>query len=165
LMQRPPRSQREPLLNTAILARALFWYGMIESVASMSAYFFINWVNGWPGVPLAQDGTLLYAMATTMTFAGVVATQVGAVFGCRTERQSVFRLGLFTNRLILVGIAVELALLAILVYVPFMQKIFNTAPIGLVGWVFVFAWTPVIFLLDEVRKAILRYRFKGARTI
>ena len=165
LMQRPPRSQREPLLNTAILSRALFWYGMIESVASMSAYFFINWLNGWPGVPLAQEGTLLYAMATTMTFAGVVATQVGAVFGCRTDRQSVFRLGLFTNRLILVGIAVELALLALLVYVPFMQNIFNTAPIGLAGWVFVFAWTPVIFLLDEGRKAILRYRFKGARTM
>jgi hypothetical protein len=39
-----------------------------------------------------------------------------------------------------------------------MQPIFNTGPIGLREWVFLFAWTPVIFLLDEVRKAILRQR-------
>ncbi len=124
----------------------------------MSAYFFINWLNGWPGVPLAQEGTLLYRMATTMTLAGVVATQVGAVFGCRTDRTSIFRIGFFTNHLVLVGIAVELTLLGLLVYVPFLQGVFNTAPIGLREWVYVFAWTPVIFLVDELRKAIVRRR-------
>jgi magnesium-transporting ATPase (P-type) len=157
-MQRPPRSQKEPLLSRSILTRALLWYGLIESVASMSAYFFINWLNGWPAVPLAPEGTLLYAMATTMTFAGVVATQIGAVFGCRTDLISVFRIGLFSNRLILIGIGVELALLAILCYVPFMQSVFNTAPLEPIHWAYVFAWTPVIFLLDELRKAWLRRR-------
>jgi magnesium-transporting ATPase (P-type) len=160
LMQRPPRSQSEPLLNLGILARALLWYGMIESVASMSAYFFMNWLNGWPGVPLAPVGSLVYRMATSMTLAGVVATQVGAVFGCRTERESIFRIGFFTNRLVLVGIAFELALLGLLIYVPFLHGVFNTAPLGLREWVFVFAWTPVIFLADELRKAILRWREK-----
>ena len=57
IMQLPPRSQKEPLLNARVLGKALLWYGMIESVASMSAYFFINWLNGWPGVPLAAEGT------------------------------------------------------------------------------------------------------------
>ena len=164
-MQRPPRSQSEPLLNTAILCPRLVLV-RDDRIGGVDVGIFLHQlVERLARRALAQEGTLLYAMATTMTFAGVVATQVGAVFGCRTDRQSVFRLGLFTNRLILVGIAVELALLAILVYVPFMQNIFNTAPIGLVGWVFVFAWTPVIFLLDEGRKAILRYRSKGARTM
>jgi magnesium-transporting ATPase (P-type) len=160
-MQRPPRSQKEPLLSGSLLARALFWYGMIESVASMSAYFFINWLNGWPAQPLAPEGTQLYAMATTMTFAGIVATQIGAVFGCRTDLTSVFRIGLFSNRLILVGIGVELALLAALSYIPFFHPIFNTAPLGLVHWAYVFAWTPVIFFLDEVRKAWLRWRLRA----
>lgn len=160
LMQRPPRSQREPLLTSGILVRALLWYGMIESVASMAAYFFMNWLNGWPGVPLAPEGSLVYRMATTMTLAGVVATQVGAVFGCRTERESIFRIGFFTNRLVLIGIAVELVLLSLLVYAPFLHGVFNTAPIGLREWAFVFAWTPVIFLADELRKAFLRWREK-----
>ena len=158
IMKRPPRSQKEPLLNARLLAKALFWYGMIESVASMSAYFFLNWLHGWPGVPLAPEGTLTYQMATTMTLAGVVVTQVGAVMGCRTDRTSIFRIGFFTNRLVLWGIAVELTLLGILIYTPFLQPIFNTAPIGLREWAYLFAWTPVIFLLDELRKVILRWR-------
>ncbi len=158
IMQLPPRSQKEPLLNARLLGKALLWYGMIESVASMSAYFFLNWLNGWPGVPLAAEGTLIYRMATTMTLAGVVATQVGAVMGCRTDRASIFRIGFFTNRLVLWGIAAELTLLGILIYTPFLHSIFNTAPIGLREWAYLFAWTPVIFLLDELRKAILRWR-------
>ena len=158
IMQHPPRSQKEPLLNSRLLGRALLWYGMIESVASMSAYFFINWMNGWPTVPLAQPGTQLYAMATTMTLAGVVTCQVGAVFGCRTETTSVFKIGLFSNRLVLVGVAVELILLVSLIYVPLLQGIFNTAPIGLQEWVYLFAWTPILFFLDEARKAGLRWR-------
>ena len=52
----------------------------------------------------------------------------------------------------------ELTLLAILVYTPFLQPIFNTAPLGLQEWVYVFAWTPVILVVDEVTKAILRWR-------
>ena len=154
----PPRSQKEPLLNARLLGKALLWYGMIETAASMSAYFFLNWLNGWPGVPLAPEGTLAYRMATTMTLAGVVVTQVGAVMGCRTDRASIFRIGISTNCLVLWGIAVELTLLGILIYTPCLQPIFNTAPIGLREWVFLFAWAPMIFLLDEVRKAILRRR-------
>jgi magnesium-transporting ATPase (P-type) len=156
VMDRPPRSQREPLLNGRLLARALLWYGMIESVASMSAYFFLNWLHGWPVVPLAAEGTL-YRMATTMTLAGIVATQVGAVFGCRTDRASIFKIGFHTNRLVLLGIAVELTLLGLLIYVPFLHAIFNTSPIGLREWAFVFAWTPVIFFADELRKMVLRW--------
>jgi P-type Ca2+ transporter type 2C len=164
IMDVPPRSRKELLLSGRLLARALLWYGMIESIAAMSAYFFMNWLHGWPGAPLAAEGTLIYRMATTMTLAGVVATQVGAVFACRTDRSSLFKVGLFTNKLVLLGVAVELTLLCLLMYVPFLQETFNTAPIDLLGWVFVFAWTPVIFLADELRKAILRYRERRERS-
>ncbi len=158
VMNRPPRSQREPLLNRSTLVRALLWYGMIESLAAMSAYFYVNWLHGWPGVPLAPDGTMVYRLATTATLAGVVAAQVGAVFNARTNRVSVFKIGFFSNRLILVGIVVELVLLALLSYVPFLHPIFNTAPLGWREWAFVLAWAPIMLGLDELRKAILRAR-------
>jgi len=157
VMDRPPRSQQEPLLNRPLLVRALLWLGIIESVASMSGYFFINWLHGWPHGPLAAGGAV-YRMATTMTLACIVTTQIGSVFACRTDRTSIFKIGFLTNRLILVGIAVELALLSLLMYVPFLQNIFNTAPIGLTGWAYAFAWTPVMFLAEEARKALLRAR-------
>ncbi len=157
IMDRPPRSQKEPLLKPSLLAKALLWYGGIESVASMSAYFFFSWLHGWPQTPLANAG-MLYAMATTVTLAGIVATQVGSVFNCRTDRASIFRIGFHTNRLVLIGIVVELSLLSLLAYVPVFHGVFNTGPIGGIEWAFVFAWTPVIFLADEARKALLRRR-------
>jgi magnesium-transporting ATPase (P-type) len=163
VMERPPRSQREPLLAPKLLARALIWYGMIESIAAMAAYFYLNWTHGWPGIPLAAEGTI-YRMATTMTLAGIVATQIGAVFDCRTDRTSVFTIGLFTNRLVLAGIASELAILGLLIYTPLLQDVFHTAPIGIREWAFVFAWTPIIFLADEARKALLRRRARQVIT-
>jgi potassium/sodium efflux P-type ATPase len=156
VMERPPRSRQQPLLTGSLLARALLWFGLIESAAAMSAYFFLNWLYGWPAAPLGAEGTLVYRMATTMTLAGIVATQVGAVFACRTDRASVFSIGLFTNRLVLFGVAIELIILGLLIYTPFLQSLFNTAPIGLREWAFVFSWTPVLFLADDVRKALLR---------
>ncbi len=53
-----------------------------------------------------------------MTLAAIVMAQVGAVFGGRTERKAVIKTWLFDNKLILIGIAVELALLALLMYPP-----------------------------------------------
>jgi P-type Ca2+ transporter type 2C len=156
VMERPPRSQKEPLLNTSLIALALLFFGLMESVASMSAYFFLNWRHGWPSVPLAQPGTEIYGMVTAITLAGVVATQVGSVFACRTDRRSIFKVGFTTNRLVLYGIAGELILLVLLVYVPFLQGIFSTGPLDWIDWLYVFAWTPVIFLADELRKAYLR---------
>lgn len=161
-MTRPPRSQKEPLLTSRLMAKSLLWYGMIESVLSLSAYFFMNWQHGWPGVPLAADGTLIYRMATTMTLAGVVTTQIGAVMCRRSEYTSIFRIGLFSNRMVLWGIAVEVALLGILIYTPFLQPIFNTAAIGPLDWVYLFALTPVFILLDELDKVRLRRRERRA---
>jgi len=159
IMDSPPRSQKEPLLSRPLIMRALFWYGMIGSIAAMSAFFFLNWQHGWPSVPMESAGTI-YRMATTMTLAAIVATQIGVVFCCRTERESIFKVGFFSNRLVLLGIAFELSLLCILIYVPFLNGVFNTAPIGLHEWGFLFIWPVLVLLVDELRKTILRRKNK-----
>ena len=155
IMKRPPRRQKEHLLNRYLLIRAFLWYGLIESSIAMSAFFFLYWQNGWPGVPMENAG-VIYQMATTMTLAGIVATQIGTVFNCRTERASLFKVGFFKNRLVIIGIAFELAILCILIYTPFLHTLFNTAPIGLIEWAYLFMWIPIVILLDESRKALLR---------
>ena len=155
IMDAPPRSQAEPLLSRRLLMRALFWYGLLEAGIGAAAYFFFNWLNGWPGVPLAGSG-IVYQTATTMTFAAIVMSQVGAVFACRTERASIFQVGFHTNRLVLIGIASELIVLCAIAYLPFLQGLFGTAPLGLIEWVFLIAAPAVVLLMDEIRKAILR---------
>ncbi len=156
IMQRAPRSLTKSLLSPALLTKALLWYGAIEAVAGMSGYFFLNWLHGWPQAPLAGMDTPVWKAATTMTFACIVSSQVGAVFCCRTQRDSLFSINPFENRLILLGVAVELILLAALIYVPFLQDIFNTAPLNLVELSFAFAWIPILVALDETRKLVLR---------
>ncbi|WP_010238388.1 cation-translocating P-type ATPase [Clostridium arbusti] len=164
IMDSPPRSRKEPLLNRKLVKKALLWYGVIESFLAMTAYFFLNWLYGWPGVALANSGTV-YRMATTMTLAAIVCAQVGVVFACRTEVVSVFKIGFLSNRIVLAGIVAELALLNILIYTPFLQNLFNTAPIGLREWAFLTLCGPIIFLVDEVRKWFLRSHEKGKHSI
>jgi magnesium-transporting ATPase (P-type) len=93
-----------------------------------------------------------------MTLAAIVFCQIGMVFNCRTERASVFKVGIFSNRMVLIGIAVELTLLGILMYVPFMHNLFNTAPLGLRDFAFLIVLSPLILFMEELRKVILRKR-------
>lgn len=157
IMNAPPRSQKESLLSRPLILKAFCWYGMLEAAFGIAAYFFLNYLHGWPSSPLASSG-VIYQMATAMTFAAIVMAQVGAVFGCRTERLSAFKPGMFSNKLILIGIAVEFVLLAFLVYIPlpFLHKLFNTAPLGWKEGIFLIAIPFAILLIDEIRKWILR---------
>ena len=165
IMDVPPRSQKESLLNGPLIVRAFLWYGLLESIFSTAAYFFLNRLHGWPGVPLASSGTV-YCMATAMTFAATVFSQVGMVFNCRTERTSVFKKGLFSNRMILVGVAVELIIVALWIYLPApgMHALFNTAPLGWREWLFLIVIPPVMLSLDELRKAFLRRRDRRTKS-
>lgn len=155
VMEQPPRSRKDTLLNKSVFVKAFLWYGMLASIICMGAYFFVNILNGWPNVPLAADNEI-YRQATTMTLASIVFCQIGAVLNCRTVKQSVFKAGLFSNKRVLFGIAFEIALLSLIIYVPFMQGIFNTAPIGIKEWLFLCVVPIPIFLIEELRKYLSR---------
>jgi P-type Ca2+ transporter type 2C len=161
VMDRPPRSQKEGLLSKRILLRAYVWLGSIEAILVTAAFLWVLLRGGWvPGTPdISVPGNPLYGLyleATTMTFLGIVAAQVGTVFASRTHRASVFQVGFFSNRLVLLGIAFELVLAAVLLYVPFLADFFGMAPLGLLDWVVVLSFAPVIFLADEARKVLVR---------
>jgi potassium/sodium efflux P-type ATPase len=156
VMDKPPRSTKDRLLNRPIVIKAFLWYGMVESIVCMAAYFFVNILNGWPNVSLANSG-IIYRQATTMTLASIVFCQIGMVLNCRTERQSVFKVGLFANKRVIFGIVFEIFLLSAIIYVPFLQSIFNTAPIGIKEWLFLIVLPIPIVLIEELRKAVARH--------
>lgn len=158
VMTRPPRPASERLLNRRVLARAYFYLGPIQTAATMAAYFYLYYSRGWrPGQALAASG-VVYLAATTMTLATVVSTQIGNAFAQRTTRRSVFKVGLLSNRLLLVGIALEVALIIAGVHAPFLQRVFGTAPLLPNEWLFVAAMWPVLLIADELRKAVVRAR-------
>jgi magnesium-transporting ATPase (P-type) len=157
-MERPPRPRSERLLSRAVLGRVFGWIGPLEGLAAMASFLFAYQLAGWrPGEPLADTGTL-YLQATAMTMAGIVMAQVGAGLGWRTNRRSIAAVGLFSNRLLLVGIAVEIGMVALLAYTPGLDSIFHMSALGPWHWLFLVVWPPIILAAEEARKAIRRRR-------
>ena len=76
---------------------------------------------GWtPGDPVGPGSPLhhAYLQATTMTFLGIVACQIGTAFAARTDPPSLRTIGVLTNPLLLWGIAFEVAFAAAVIYLP-----------------------------------------------
>ena len=155
-MTRPPRPRSERLLSRRVLARVYGFVGPLEGLAGMSSFLFSYFLGGAHlGGALPSSGPA-YVQATTMTQTGIVMGQVGAGFAMRTERRSVFSIGLLSNRFLLAGVAFELVLAAALVYVPGLNGAFHQRPLGPWHWLFLAAWPPLIFGAEEARKALVR---------
>jgi len=159
IMDRPPRNLNEHVVTRSLLLRAYLWLGLAQSLAAMAAFYFMYWTNGYWGqwIDLPSSGAL-YMAATAMALAAVVTTQIGNLFAQRSERVSVSRFPLFNNRMLWVGIATELALVFMITYVPLFQDFVGTGPFPLMNWLFLFAWTPVLLVIDEIRKWLIRRR-------
>ncbi|MBF8278665.1 MAG: Calcium-transporting ATPase, partial [candidate division NC10 bacterium] len=83
------------------------------------------------------------------------------VFACRSPRASSFSLGLFTNRLLLCGVAVELGLLGLIVYHPVGHRIFGTAPFDGRFWWPLLVFAALLLLAEEARKGLVRRHDMG----
>lgn len=91
-----------------------------------------------------------------MMLAGVVFAQMGMVMNNRTDHESVFKRGLFTNRYINAGLVIEVLILLAIIYIPFLNGIFNTAPISWVEWLYLICIPFIVFGVEEIRKKIMR---------
>lgn len=160
VMSRPPRDPNEPLLSGKVMRKAFLWYGMLGALFSFAAFMFCQIMNGWhPGIAMFGVGADLdpvYVRATTMALAAIVFTQIGEVWNCRTETASVFATGLFSNKQINKGILFEIALIVFITLFPPFQGVFHTSPLLLNDYVFLVLLPPVILLIEECRKAIVR---------
>ncbi|MGW5398145.1 cation-translocating P-type ATPase [Streptomyces sp. NPDC003952] len=154
-MSRPPRPSSQGVISKDMLIRSWGYLGTVSAVLVMTAFFYVLWRAGWhPGDPTGPGTPLhhAYVTATTTTFAGIVACQVGTAVAARTDHASLRAIGFFTNPLLLAGIAFELVFTAALVYVPPLQGLFGTAalPLDVVALIAVF---PVlVWGTDELRR-------------
>lgn len=156
VMTKPPRRRSERLLNLPTLLRGYMWLGMLEAAFSLSGYLFALWFAGWHlGLPL-ESSNPVYLTATTMTLAGIVACQVGNAFACRSDSESIWRLGFTTNRVLLGAIVAEVCLLLILIYVLPLRTMFGLAPLAPIHWLLLLAFGPLLLLFEEGRKALRR---------
>lgn len=160
VMQRPPRSRKERLLNRGVVLRGYVFLGLIEAFLVMSGYFWVLFSGGWQWGQQLSFMDPLYLKATTMVFAGIVMAQMGNLLGCQTSRTSVFSLGVFRNKWIIRGILFAMAVLLAIIYLPPFQSIFGTTPLGVWEWLYILSFVPIMFLAEELRKYVVRRRDK-----
>jgi calcium-translocating P-type ATPase len=130
IMRRPPRRRTSGVIDRAMLVRAWLVTGSVSALLTMGAFFFVLLHAGWrPGDATGSGSPLhqAYLEATTITFLGIVLCQVGTAFAARMERESIRSVGLWSNRLLLWGVAFELVFAAALAYASPLQAAFGTA--------------------------------------
>lgn len=161
IMQEPPRSIKERLFTSKVLLRSQY-IGVVTAVGAMIGCLTVWFAGGWTyGTQLPPD-SLVYIKGTTMMFAGIVVAQVGNVLACRTTKQSIFRTSLATNKWIVVGIAAQLAILSLIVYVPFLQSLFGTTGLNLGDWAYLALLPIAVIVAEEIRKFFSRHFSKKA---
>ena len=155
VMDLPPRPRHERLLSFSLLLRAYLFLGLIEAAVAMGGFFLYLFANGWTWGTHLDWSSPLYRQATTVTFAGIVLAQVANVLACRSDRLSVFKLDWRTNPLMVLGIAIELILLALIAYTPTGNEIFGTSPLPL--WIFgpLVLGSLTLLLVEEGRKLLV----------
>jgi Ca2+-transporting ATPase len=170
VMERPPRDPEARVVDRAT-RRDIFWYGGIITLASLAAF-----AHGlyWDALAPAGHRDLAEALRTavdpafwtpdnvmlarTLTFATLAISQLVHSYNCRSQTESLFRIGLFTNPGLIGATLLSLLCMFAVIYAPPLQKVFKTAPLSgadlaVVG---ILSLTPLLF--GEARKAWLRRR-------
>jgi len=165
VMERPPRRKLQPLIDNKLLQRSFLWLGLIEATLCFLSFYFINI---WLDIPALQSLHAViftniphasqHNLAITVFYAGVVMAQIGNAFACRTERNRGRSLGWFSNPALWRGIAIELAILLGLIYLPPLADLFEHVAIPPVIWAGLIFFPVIIYSLDWIRKWIVRWR-------
>ena len=140
-MQRPPRDPRQ-----SIFAGGLGW--------------FVGWVGLLiGGLTLGTQAWALHdgdAHWQTMTFTVLCFTQLGNALAIRSSRESLFTLGLFSNKPMLGAVAVSIALQLLIIYLPFFNKIFTTSALTWGELGLTVAISSLVFWAVELQKLLAR---------
>ncbi|HEU5109631.1 MAG TPA: HAD-IC family P-type ATPase, partial [Micromonosporaceae bacterium] len=161
VMDRPPRPRRERLMSAAV-ARRIAFLGGIQAAGVTFAFFWHLYGSGVPFAALTEDHPV-YREAITVTQAGIVVSQFFVSLAVRSDRQSLFRIGLFSNPSLLAAGGLGLAFMAGISYLPPLQELFHTAPLDLADWALLIAFGLLLLALEEARKWWLRRRDRNRR--
>ena len=143
VMDQPPRDPHEPLFSRAF-SRRLAWQGILVGGITLLAYGL--------GLYLSND----YAVANTMAFATLTLSQLFHAFDVRSERTSLFRLGVFSNPAMNKAFLVGLLLQAAVLLAPPLQAAFSVVPLTLSLWGVTLGLAVTPLIVCEIVKGVHR---------
>ncbi|MGE5946978.1 MAG: cation-translocating P-type ATPase [Betaproteobacteria bacterium] len=155
VMQRPPRPKSERLLSGNLLARAYLFLGPLEALGAMATFFFVLHGFGWQYGELLAPGDPRYLQATTACLMAIVLAQMVNLFVCRHPYLPAWHFPLLENRWLLAGLASEALLLLLIVYTPWGNHLFGTAPLPISVFLYAVPFALFLGLAEEVRKRLV----------
>lgn len=155
IMQQQPRDSKEAIIN-----RSMMFSILLQSIAvaggSLLAYYW-----GMHHYPIQYDalGNVIEASlvpARTITFATLITAELLRAYSSRSQKHTLFKIGFFTNRSMVYSTLFAFLLLLVVLYVPFMQDIFYTFPLGLLDWEIVLSFAFIPLVVGELGKVIFK---------
>jgi Ca2+-transporting ATPase len=143
VMRRPPRPVQEGMFARGLGVHVL-WVGLFMAGLALGT-------QAW-FVAAGQE----QARWQTITFTMLCFVQLGHVLAVRSERESVFRLGLFTNRPLLGSVLLAIALQLAIIYLPALNAVFRTVPLSVEELALTFAGAALVFFAVEIEKVLRR---------
>mgnify|MGYP000910999237 FL=1 len=167
VMSRPPRPKSESIINES-MRLGMFLQTIAQTVAVLTAFFIgLAWhLEAGAFVPEGAS-TLAYILrhdwsgidvqtAETMAFVTLSLCELFRAYTVRSERVSIFKLGVFSNKYMQYAVGASIALLLLVVNVPFLQPIFNTHFLKPVEWAIVLGLAIIPAIVEEFTKLYLR---------
>lgn len=154
IMSQPPRPKSESIINKRMRAMIL-----VQSMAIFTAVFssFLIGMN----ILFVNDAARLPA-SRTMAFATLIIAELFRAFSSRSERVSVFKLGLFSNRMMNVAVSFSALMLMAVIYIPGVNGVFDNTALPPVAWIPIIVLAIIPFLVSELYK-IIRSKKKNMR--
>lgn len=144
VMARPPRKSNAQIINRDILFSIVF-VGVFMAVGAL--WFFTHELD---------QGNIIKAQ--TIAFVTIALFQVFNSLNCRSQRLSLFKLGVFKNKYLLLAIAAAFILQVMAIELPLFQVALGTTSLSLFDWILVIVVTATIFVGDEIRKLVMYRR-------
>jgi Ca2+-transporting ATPase len=137
IMKRPPRNPKESIFAHGLGFHAV-WVGLLMAaiVLSLQAWFIRSDQFHWQ----------------TMVFTVLCLTQLGHVLAIRSEKESLFKIGLFSNKLLLGAVLMSFMFQMATIYVPFLNPIFKTQPLTAQELLFCIGLSSIVFFAVESEK-------------
>jgi Ca2+-transporting ATPase len=151
IMKRPPRPSREPVINREMLA------GVIVQAVVMTVAVLMAFLYGLRRYPDNPQG------AQTIAFATLILSELLRAYTARSERYSLFAIGVFGNKWMQYAVGASFVLLLVVIYVPFLQVIFGTAPLTIRDWLVMLPFILMASVAAEITKAIIRWRVERVK--
>jgi magnesium-transporting ATPase (P-type) len=104
------------------------------------------------------------AKAQTMVLVTIILFEMFAAFNCRSTRYSIFKLGWFSNKWLVLAVLSSIFLMALVLYVPPLAFLFHTVPLGLPDWIVALLISSSALVFVELYKLIWERRHAGANS-